>query len=40
MERLEGSDMESLERWWWAGGSGGGLVLSWQGGKGVRVVRW
>ena len=64
MERLEGSDMESLERWWWAAGRGGfsaelarwersegsevvnwerwgkrGVVRSWQGGKGARVVR-
>ena len=34
MERLEGSDVGSWERW------SGWVVMRWQGGKGARVVRW
>ena len=35
LERLEGSDVASWERW-----GGRGVVRRWQGGKGARVVRW
>ena len=37
MERLEGSDVTSWERW---GGRAGPVVRRWQGGGGARVVRW
>ena len=36
MDRLEGSGVAGWERW----EEGGGVVRRWQGGKGVRVVRW
>ena len=46
MERLEGSDVSTWERWErglvvtrWQDGKGASIVR-WQGGKGGRMVKW